>query len=91
MIKWQSQLLQVQTTTLDANFCSQDGIMRITIDPFNHPNVPDDVGIVLKPHAPHIKFVDVNNDNKFLVVIFIGLATEHKERLVNKEKSLCIN
>jgi len=42
----------------------------------NLPNGPDDAQIELKPHTPHIKFVDVNNENKFLVVIFINMAVE---------------
>ena len=62
--------------------------MRFTDDPVNHPNAPDDAQIELKPHTPHIKFVDVNDANKFSVVIFIDLAAEKKERLLQKEKRL---
>jgi len=31
-----------ESTTLGANFCSQDEIMRITNDHVNHPNAPND-------------------------------------------------
>ncbi|QCD87112.1 hypothetical protein DEO72_LG3g1644 [Vigna unguiculata] len=31
----------VDSTTLSADFCSQDEITRITDDPLNHPNAPD--------------------------------------------------
>ncbi|QCD86842.1 hypothetical protein DEO72_LG3g1369 [Vigna unguiculata] len=33
------------STTSRANFCSQDEITRITNDPINHPNAPDDAEI----------------------------------------------
>jgi len=33
----------------------------------------------LKPHTPHIKFVDVNDANKFSVVIFVDMAAEKEE------------
>jgi len=46
------------------------------------------IQIELKPHTPHIKFVDVNDANKFLVVIFVDLAVEKEERLLQKEKRL---
>jgi len=46
------------------------------------------IQIELKPHTPHIKFVDVNDANKFLVVIFVDLAAEKEERLLQKEKRL---
>jgi len=32
--------------------------------------------IELKSQAPHIKFVDVNNENKFSVVIFVDMVAE---------------
>jgi len=32
----------VESTTPGGNFCSEDEIMRITDDPLNHPNAPDD-------------------------------------------------
>jgi len=35
--------------------------MRIIDDHVNHFNAPDDAEIELKPHTPHIKFVNVNN------------------------------
>jgi len=54
--------------------------MRITDDPVSYPNGPDDVKIQLKPHAPHIKFVDVNNENKFSVMIFVGLVVGKKRK-----------
>jgi len=75
-------------TTSSAYFCSQDEITWITDDLINDPNAPNDVQIELKPHTPHIKFVDVNDQNRFLVVIFVDLATEQEERLLQKEKRL---
>ena len=72
-----------ESTNLSANFWSQDEIMRITNDPINHPNVPNAVEIELKPHAPHIKFVDVNDANKFTVVIFIDMAAKINPRIRN--------
>ncbi|KAG2397026.1 uncharacterized protein HKW66_Vig0246080 [Vigna angularis] len=54
-----------KSTTLSVDFFSQDEIMRITNDPINHPNAPDDAENKLAPYASHIKFVDVNNENKF--------------------------
>ncbi|QCD81327.1 hypothetical protein DEO72_LG7g1277 [Vigna unguiculata] len=68
-------------TTSSVNFCSQDEITRITDDPVNHLNAPDDAQIELKPHTPHIKFIDVNDANKFSV-IFVDLAAEKEERLL---------
>ena len=62
--------------------------MRITNDPVNHLNEPDDAQIELKPHTSHIKFVDVNDANKFLVVIFVDLVAKKEERLLQKEKRL---
>jgi len=55
----------VESTTPSENFCSEDEIMRITDDPLNHPNAPNNAQVELKPHTPHIKFVDVNDVNKF--------------------------
>jgi len=80
-----------ESTTLGENFCSEDEIMRITDDPLNHPNAPDDDQVELKPHIPHIKFVDVNDANKFLVVIFVDMATKKEERLLQQVKSLDSN
>ncbi|QCE03664.1 hypothetical protein DEO72_LG8g1689 [Vigna unguiculata] len=74
------------STTSSADFCSQGEILRITDDPVNHLNAPDDAQIELKPHTPHIKFVDVNDANKFSVVIFVDLVAEKEERLLQKEK-----
>ena len=65
--------------------------MRITDDPLNHPNAPDDAQVKLKPHTPHIKFVDVNDTNKFSVVIFVDMAAEKDERLLQQVKSLYSN
>jgi len=76
------------STTSSADFCSQGEIIRITDDPVNHPNAHDDAQIKLKPHTPHIKFVDMNDANKFSVVIFVDLAAEKEERLLQKEKRL---
>ena len=45
------------STTSSVAFCSQDEITRITDDPVNHPNAPDDAQVELKPHTPRIKFV----------------------------------
>ena len=75
-------------TTSSVNFCSQDEITRITDDPVNHLNAPDDAQIELKSHTPHIKFVDVNDSNKFSVVIFVDMAAEKEERLLQQEKWL---
>ncbi|QCD92417.1 hypothetical protein DEO72_LG5g479 [Vigna unguiculata] len=36
----------VESTTLGDNFCSEDEIMRITDDPLNHPNAPDDAQVL---------------------------------------------
>jgi len=77
-----------ESTTPGENICSEDEIMRITDVPLNHSNAPDDVQVELKPHTPHIKFVDVNGANKFLVVVFVGMAVEKEERLLQKEKRL---
>ena len=65
--------------------------MRITDDPVNNLNALDDAQVELKPHNPHIKFVDVNDANKFLVVIFVDLVAEKEERLLQQEKRLDSN
>ena len=62
--------------------------MRITDDLINHLNASDDAQIELKPHTPHIKFVDMNDANKFSVVIFVDFAAEKEEKLLQKEKRL---
>jgi len=77
----------VESTTPGENFCSEDEIMGITNDPLNHLNAPDDAQVELKPHTPHIKFVDVNDANKFSVVIFVDMAAEKEERLLKQVKS----
>jgi len=79
------------STILSADFCSQDEITRITDDSLNHPNAPDNDQVELKPHTPHIKFVDVNDANKFSVVIFVDMAAEKEERLLQQVKSLGSN
>ena len=71
-----------ESTTLGENIYSEDEIMRITDDLFNHSNAPDDTQVELKSHTPHIKFVDVNDANKFSMVIFVDMAIE-------KEKGCC--
>ncbi|QCE03990.1 hypothetical protein DEO72_LG8g2022 [Vigna unguiculata] len=71
-----------ESTTPGENFGSQDEITRITDDPLNHSNAPDDAQVKLKPHTPHIKFVDVNDANKFSVVIFVDMTAEKEERLL---------
>jgi len=71
-----------KSTTPGENFCSKDEIMRITDDPLNHLNAPDDAHVELKPYTPHIKFVDVNDANKFSVVIFVDMTAEKEERLL---------
>jgi len=71
-----------ESTTLGENIYSEDESMRITDDPLNHLNAPDDAQVELKPHTPHIKFVDVNGANKFSVVIFVDMAAEKEERLL---------
>jgi len=76
------------STTSSADFSSQGEIMRITDDLVNHSNAFDDAQIQLKPYTPHIKFVDVNDANKFSVVIFVDLVAEKEERLLQKEKRL---
>ena len=55
----------VESTTPGETFCSEDKIMRIIDDLLNHPNAPDNAQVELKPHTPHIKFVDVNEANNF--------------------------
>jgi len=65
--------------------------MRITKDHVNHPNALDDAEIKLKPHTPHIMFVDVINENKYSMVIFVNLAVEQKERLLKQENMLDSN
>jgi len=65
--------------------------MRITNDPVNNLNAPDDAQVELKPHTPHIKFVDVNDPNKFSVFIFVDMAAEKEERLLQQVKSLDLN
>jgi len=79
------------STTSRADFYSQDEITRIIDDPVNHLNAPDDAQIELRPHTPHIKFVDENDANKFLVVIFVDMAAEKEERLMQQVKSLDSN
>ncbi|QCD79685.1 hypothetical protein DEO72_LG1g3332 [Vigna unguiculata] len=37
-----------------------------------------------KAHTPHIKFVDVNDANKFSVVIFVDMGVEKDERLLQQ-------
>jgi len=81
----------VESTTLGENFCSKDEIMRITNDLVNHPNALDDAEIELKSHAPHIKFVDVNDENRFAAAVYVDLAEEKEERLLQKEKMLDSN
>ena len=80
-----------QSKTPGENFCSQDEITRITDDPLNHPNTPDDAQAELKPYIPHIKFVDVSDANKFSVVIFVDMVVEKEERLLQLVKSLDSN
>ena len=77
-----------ESTTPGENFCSEDQIMRITDDTLN---APDDAQIELKPHTPHIKFFDVNDANKFSVVIFVDMGVEKDERLLQQVKSLDSN
>jgi len=79
------------STTSSAYFSSQDEITRTTDDLVNHLNAPDDAQIEMKPHTPHIKFIDMNDENRFLVVIFVDLAVEQEERLLQKEKRLDSN
>ena len=81
----------VESTTSCSKFFSQDEIMRIIDDLVNYPNAHNDIEIKLKPHVPHIKFVDVNDANKFLVVIFVDMATKKEERLLKQEKRLDSN
>jgi len=80
-----------ELTTPGENFCSEDEITRITNDPINHLNAPDDAQVELKPHTPYIKFVDVNDANKFSVVIFVDMAVEKEERLLQQVKILDSN
>jgi len=47
--------------------------------------------IILHQYTPHIKFIDMNDENRFLVVIFVDLAVEQEERLLQKEKRLDSN
>ena len=81
-----------ESTTPSENFYSEDEIMRITDDPVNYlNNAPDDAQVELKPYTPHIKFVDVNDANKFSVVIFVDLTAEKEKRLLQQVKSLYSN
>ncbi|QCE14493.1 hypothetical protein DEO72_LG11g1494 [Vigna unguiculata] len=73
------------STTSSADFCSQGEIMRITDDPVNNLNALDDAQVELKPHTPHIKFVDANDANKFSVVIFVDMAAEREKGCCNKK------
>jgi len=75
-----------KSTTLGEVFCSQDEIMMITDDPDNHINAPDDAQIELKPHTLHIKFVNVNIENKISVMIFVDMVAEKEGRLLQQEK-----
>ncbi|QCE14764.1 hypothetical protein DEO72_LG11g1770 [Vigna unguiculata] len=77
-----------ESTTPGENFCSQGEIMRINDDPVNNLNALDDAQVELKPHNPHIKCFDVNNANKFSVVIFVDMAAEKEERLLQQENRL---
>ncbi|QCD86446.1 hypothetical protein DEO72_LG3g969 [Vigna unguiculata] len=74
----------VESTTPGENSCLEDEIMRIIDDPLNHLNASNDAQVELKPHTPHIKFVDVNDAKKFLVVIFVDMAAEKEERLLQQ-------
>jgi len=81
----------IESTTPGENSCLEDEIMRITDDPLNHLNASDDAQVELKPHTPHIKFVDVNDAKKFSVVIFVDMSAEKEERLLQQVKSLDSN
>jgi len=78
----------LESTTPGENFCLEDEIMRITDDLVNHSNAPDDAKVELKPHTPHIKFVDVNDANKFSVVIFVDMAAEKRRKVAATGKNL---
>ena len=80
-----------ESTTPGEKFCSEDEIMRIIDDPLNHSNAPYDAQVELKPHTAHIKFVDVNDANKFSVVLFVDMAAEKEDRLLQQVKSLYSN
>jgi len=54
--------------------------MRINNDLVNHHNTPNDAQTKLKTHAPHIKFVDMNDANKVSVVIFVDMDAEKKRK-----------
>jgi len=87
------------STTSSADFCSQDEITRITDDPVNYPNALDDAQVELKPHTPHIKFVDVNDANKFSDVpkqigtqmVSRGECLNSHERIQNSEQNIAID
>ena len=53
------------STTSSAYFSSQDDITKTIDDLVNHLNAPDDAQIEMKPHTPHIKFIDMNDENRF--------------------------
>jgi len=53
-----------KSITLGAIFFSQYEIIRITDNPVNYPNAPDDQ-TELKLHTQHIKFVDVKDEINF--------------------------
>jgi len=80
-----------ESTTPGENVFSEDEIMRIINDPLNHPNTPYDAQVELKLHTAHIKFVDVNDANKFSVVLFVDMAAEKEDRLLQQVNSLDSN
>ena len=73
-----------ESTTPGEKICSEDEIMRITNDPLNHLNAPDDAQVELKPHTPHIKFVDVNDANKFQRLSLLTWLQKKKKGCYNR-------
>jgi len=63
----------------------------ITTDLVNDEAAESTTPVELKPYTPHIKFVDVNDANKFSVVIFVDLSAEKEERLLQQENRLDSN
>jgi len=63
----------------------------IAIDLVNDEAAESTTPVELNPYTPHIKFVDVNDANKFSVVIFVDLIAEKEERLLQQENRLDSN
>jgi len=63
----------------------------IATDLVNDEAAESTTPVELKPYTPYIKFDDVNDANKFSVVIFVDLTAEKEERLLQQENRLDSN